>query len=296
MWRKRTTRQEALAGYLFIAPNLIGFLVFQLIPIIAAVVLSFTAWDLINDPKWVGLANYKALLRDPVFKLSLKKTFQFVIINVPLQSALALIIAVLLNQNIRLQNLLRTLFIVPWVSMSVAVGLTWTWIFNSQFGIINQILLKFGMQRIPWLASQDWALPSVIIVNVWQYLGFHIIVFLTGLQLIPREITEAAIVDGASAWTRFWRITIPLIGPILFYDLIVNMIGTFQIFDLPYAMTGGGPGNATRVYNLYLYQKGFQFLRMGEATAMAVILFLLIAVTSGLFFRIIGRRINYDLT
>jgi ABC-type sugar transport system permease subunit len=121
-------------------------------------------------------------------------------------------------------------------------------------------------------------------------------VFLTGLQLIPREVTEAAIVDGASAWTRFWRITIPLVSPILFYDLIVNMIGTFQIFDLPFAMTNGGPGNATRVYNLYLYQKGFQFLRMGEATAMAVILFLLIVATSVLFFRIIGRRINYDIT
>ena len=264
MWRKRRFRQEAIAGYLFVAPNLIGFLVFQLIPIVAAVGLSFTAWDLINYPQWVGLANYRTLLKDPVFRLSLQKTFLFVIINVPLQSVLALIIAVLLNQNIRFQNLLRTLFIVPWVSMSVAVGLTWTWIFNSQFGIINQILQRLGMQRIPWLASQDWALPSVIAVNIWQYLGFHIIVFLTGLQLIPREVTEAAIVDGASAWTRFWRITIPLVSPILFYDLIVNMIGTFQIFDLPFAMTNGGPGNATRVYNLYLYQKGFQFLRMGK--------------------------------
>jgi len=296
MWRKRHLRQEAIAGYLFIAPNLIGFLVFQLIPIVAAVVLSFTAWDLINDPQWVGFANYRALLKDPTFRLSLKKTVQFVVINVPLQSLLALIVAVLLNQNIKFQNLMRTLFIVPWVSMSVAVGLTWTWIFNSQFGIINQILLKLGRQRIPFLASQDWALPSVIAVNVWQYLGFHIIVFLTGLQLIPREVTEAAIVDGASPWTRFWRITIPLISPILFYDLIVNMIGTFQIFDLPFAMTSGGPGNATRVYNLYLYQKGFQFLRMGEATAMAVILFILIAATSALFFRVVGRRINYDIS
>lgn len=293
---RRSERQEALAGYLFIAPNLIGFLVFQLLPIAAAIGLSFTAWDLINDPKWVGLANYKTLLSDPVFKLSLQKTFYFVVVNVPLQSLLALIVAVLLNQNIRFQNLLRTLFIVPWVSMAVAVGLTWTWLFNSQFGLLNQILTSLGMQRIPWLASQDWALRSVIVVNVWQYLGFHIIIFLTGLQLIPREVTEAAIVDGATPWTRFWRITIPLISPILFYDLIVNMIGTFQIFDLPYAMTGGGPGQATRVYNLYLYQKGFQFLRMGEASAMAVILFLLIVVTTVIFFRIIGRRINYDIT
>lgn len=292
----KTRRRESLAGYLFIAPNLLGFLVFQLIPIIAAIVLGFSSWDLINPPEWVGLTNYKTLLNDPVFKLSLQKTLYFVIVNVPVQSILALMIAVLLNQNVKFQNLLRTLFIVPWVSMAVAVGLTWTWIFNSQFGLLNQILNSLGFQRIPWLASQDWALNSVIIVNVWQYLGFHIIIFLTGLQLIPQEVTEAAIVDGATPWTRFWKITIPLISPVLFYDLIVNMIGTFQIFDLPYAMTGGGPGNATRVYNLYLYQKGFQFLRMGEASAMAVILFILIALTTVVFFRIIGRRVNYDIT
>lgn len=292
----KTRRRESLAGYLFIAPNLLGFLVFQLIPIIAAIVLGFSSWDLINPPEWVGLTNYKTLLNDPVFKLSLQKTLYFVIVNVPVQSILALMIAVLLNQNVKFQNLLRTLFIVPWVSMAVAVGLTWTWIFNSQFGLLNQILNSLGFQRIPWLASQDWALNSVIIVNVWQYLGFHIIIFLTGLQLIPQEVTEAAIVDGATPWTRFWKITFPLISPVLFYDLIVNMIGTFQIFDLPYAMTGGGPGNATRVYNLYLYQKGFQFLRMGEASAMAVILFILIALTTVVFFRIIGRRVNYDIT
>ncbi|NMB46620.1 MAG: sugar ABC transporter permease [Firmicutes bacterium] len=292
----KTRRRESLAGYLFIAPNLLGFLVFQLIPIIAAIVLGFSSWDLINPPEWVGLTNYKTLLNDPVFKLSLQKTLYFVIVNVPVQSILALMIAVLLNQNVKFQNLLRTLFIVPWVSMAVAVGLTWTWIFNSQFGLLNQILNSLGFRKIPWLASQDWALNSVIIVNVWQYLGFHIIIFLTGLQLIPQEVTEAAIVDGATPWTRFWKITFPLISPVLFYDLIVNMIGTFQIFDLPYAMTGGGPGNATRVYNLYLYQKGFQFLRMGEASAMAVILFILIALTTVVFFRIIGRRVNYDIT
>ena len=289
-------RREAIAGYLFITPNLLGFMVFQLIPIVVAIVLGFTKWDLINPPEWVGFGNYRALFKDPVFALSIKKTLRFVVVNVPAQSLLALLIAMLLNRSIRFQNLIRTLFIVPWVSMAVAVGLTWTWIFNAQFGLLNQILQAIGLDRIPWLASQDWALGSVMVVNIWQYLGFHIIIFLAGLQMIPQEIEEAAIVDGANAWTRVLKITIPLISPVLFYDLIVNMIGTFQIFDLPYAMTGGGPGNATRVYNLYLYQKGFQFLRMGEASAMAVLLFIMIGVTTVIFFNVIGRRVNYDLT
>jgi ABC-type sugar transport system permease subunit len=294
--RSEKRRREAIAGYLFITPNVLGFLVFQLVPIAVAIGLSFTQWDLINDPVWVGLDNYINLLKEPVFHLSVKKTLYFVLINVPTQSFLALLIAILLNRSIRLKNLIRTLFIVPWVSMAVAVGLTWTWIFNSQFGLLNEILLKLGLERIPWLAHPDWAINSVIIVNIWQYLGFHIIIFLAGLQMIPKEVEEAAIVDGASSLRRFFSITLPLLSPVLFYDLVVNIIGTFQIFDLPYAMTGGGPGNATRVYNLYLYQKGFQFLRMGEATAMAVMLLVIIGVTTAFFFRFVGRRVNYDLT
>lgn len=289
-------RREAVAGYLFITPNLLGFLIFQLVPIVVAILLAFTEWDLINDPIWVGFANYRNLLKEPVFHLSVKKTLYFVVINVPVQSMLALLIAILLNRSIRFQNLIRTLFIVPWVSMAVAVGLTWTWIYNSQFGLLNEILTRVGLDKIPWLAHPDWALISVIVVNIWQFLGFHIIVFLAGLQMIPREVEEAAIVDGATPLTRFFKVTLPLISPVLFYDLIVNVIGTFQAFDLPYAMTGGGPGNATRVYNLYLYQKGFQFLRMGEASAMAVMLFIIIGITTAFFFRVVGRRVNYDLT
>mgnify|MGYP003769852403 CR=1 FL=1 len=224
-------KREAIAGYLFITPNLFGFLVFQLIPIAVAIVLGFTEWDLINEPIWVGFSNYRNLLKDPVFQLSVRKTLYFVLVNVPVQSALALLIAILLNRSIRFKNLIRTLFIVPWVSMAVAVGLTWTWIYNSQFGLLNEILVKVGLDKIPWLAHPDWAMISVIVVNIWQFLGFHIIIFLAGLQMIPREVEEAAIVDGASTLTRFFRITLPLISPVLFYDLIVNVIGTFQIFN-----------------------------------------------------------------
>jgi ABC-type sugar transport system permease subunit len=179
--------------------------------------------------------------------------------------------------------------------MPVAVGLTWTWLFNTQFGYINHILMSLGLEKVGWLTSRNITLYAVIFVNIWQYLGWHIILLLAGLQIVPQELYEAATVDGANNWTRFWKITIPMISPIFFYDLVVNMIMTLQIFDLPFAMTNGGPGNATRVFNLYLYQKGFSFLQMGEACAMGVILFTLIIIATIFVFKFLGKRVNYDM-
>lgn len=267
----------------------------MLIPIIATIGLGFTEWDLVNDPRWVGLANYKHLFKDRIFWLSFKKTIWFTLINVPVQSFLALLIAVLLNRKLKALNLFRTLFIIPWVCMSVAVGLTWTWLFNTQFGYINHVLTSLGLERIGWLTSDKLALYAVIFVNIWQYLGWHIILLLAGLQIVPQELYEAATVDGANNWMKFWKITIPMISPIFFYDLVVNMIMTLQIFDLPFAMTNGGPGNATRVFNLYLYQKGFSFLLMGEACSMGVVLFVLIMVATFLVFKFLGSRVNYEM-
>ena len=288
-WRQWVT------GYLMILPNFVGFLVFMLIPIIATVVLGFTKWDLVNSPQWVGFANYTNLFGDRIFWLSFRKTIWFALLNVPLQSFLALLVAVLLNRKLKALNLFRTLFIIPWICMPVAVGLTWTWLLNTQFGYINHILMNLGLEKIGWLTSRNIALYAVIFVNIWQYLGWHIILLLAGLQIVPQELYEAATVDGANNWTRFWKITIPMISPIFFYDLVVNMIMTLQIFDLPFAMTNGGPGNATRVFNLYLYQKGFSFLQMGEACSMGVILFMLIIVATFLVFKFLGKRVNYDM-
>lgn len=288
-WRQWVT------GYSMILPNFIGFFIFMLIPIIATIGLGFTEWDLVNDPRWVGLDNYKHLFKDRIFWLSFKKTIWFTLINVPVQSFLALLIAVLLNRKLKALNLFRTLFIIPWVCMSVAVGLTWTWLFNTQFGYINHVLTSLGLERIGWLTSDKLALYAVIFVNIWQYLGWHIILLLAGLQIVPQELYEAATVDGANNWMKFWKITIPMISPIFFYDLVVNMIMTLQIFDLPFAMTNGGPGNATRVFNLYLYQKGFSFLLMGEACSMGVVLFVLIMVATFLVFKFLGSRVNYEM-
>lgn len=292
--QKKRWRQW-ITGYLMILPNFLGFFIFMLAPIIATVVLGFTEWDLVNDPRWVGLANYKNLFGDRIFWLSFQKTIWFTLLNVPIQSFLALLIAVLLNRKLKALNLFRTLFIIPWICMSVAVGLTWTWLFNTQFGYINHVLSSLGLERIGWLTSDKLALYAVIFVNIWQYLGWHIILLLAGLQIVPQELYEAATVDGANNWMKFWKITIPMISPIFFYDLVVNMIMTLQIFDLPFAMTNGGPGNATRVFNLYLYQKGFSFLQMGEACSMGVVLFVLIMVATFLVFKFLGSRVNYEV-
>lgn len=292
--RKKRWRQW-ITGYLMILPNFLGFFIFMLAPIIATVVLGFTEWDLVNDPQWVGFANYKNLFGDRIFWLSFRKTIWFTLLNVPIQSFLALLIAVLLNRKLKALNLFRTLFIIPWICMSVAVGLTWTWLFNTQFGYINHVLTTLGFERIGWLTSDKLALYAVIFVNIWQYLGWHIILLLAGLQIVPQELYEAATVDGANNWMKFWKITIPMVSPIFFYDLVVNMIMTLQIFDLPFAMTNGGPGNATRVFNLYLYQKGFSFLQMGEACSMGVVLFVLIMVATFLVFKFLGSRVNYEV-
>jgi ABC-type sugar transport system permease subunit len=288
--------REWLAGYLMILPNFLGFFIFMLIPILATIYIGFTNWDLINSPRWVGLLNYKILLRDSIFWTSLKKTILFTIINVPVQSFLALLVAILLNQKLKGLNFFRTLFIAPWICMPVAIGLTWTWIYNKDFGYLNHILGLIGLAKVGWITSQDMTLWSIVVTNVWEFLGWHIILLLAALQIVPPELYEAALVDGANNWTRFWKVTVPVISPIFFYDLVVNMISTLQIFDLPFAMTNGGPGNASRVFNLYLYQKGFQFLQMGPASAMGVILFIFIIICTIITFKYIGSRINYDLS
>lgn len=288
--------REWLAGYLMLLPNFLGFFIFMLIPITATIFIGFTNWDLINAPKWVGLLNYKILFRDTIFWSSLNKTFLFTLVNVPVQSFLALLVAILLNQKLKGLNLFRTLFIAPWICMPVAIGLTWTWIYNKDFGFINHLLSSVGILKVNWLSSQDLSLWSIMFTNVWEFLGWHIILLLAALQIVPQELYEAALVDGANNWTRFWKITVPVISPIFFYDLVVNMISTLQIFDLPFAMTNGGPGNTTRVFNLYLYQKGFQFLQMGQASAMGVILFIFIIICTVITFKFIGSRVNYDVS
>jgi len=292
---KQTQRwKEYLSGYLFITPNFIGFLVFLLGPIIAVIYFSFTNYNL-STAQWIGPENYLSMFRNTGYWNSLVKTLIFVGVNVPLQSGVALLVAVAVNQKIRYPGIFRTIFVIPWVCLPVSIGMTFSWLMQTDFGMINQLLRSLHLPGVPWLTSPKLALYSLILVNAWEYLGFHIVIYLAGLQSVPTYLYEAAMIDGATSRVRFLRITLPLLMPVIFFDIIMNTIGTFQIFDIVFVMTQGGPGAATSVYNFELYKQAFTFFRMGYACSMAVILLLIIIGVILLQFWFFRKRGSYEV-
>ncbi len=292
---RRTLRQrENLEFYLFISPWLIGFVVFTAGPMLATLALSFANWDLLTPPSFAGLGNYVQLLtRDPLFWQALKVSAAYSFLGIPLRIALAFFVAILLNQNVKALALLRTLYYMPSVISGVAVAVLWLWIFNPDFGPINLILAMVGIRGPLWLASQTWALPSLIIVSLWG-VGGSMIIFLAGLQGIPTALYEAAAIDGANAWRRFWAVTVPMISPVLFFNLVMGVIDSFQAFTNSYVMTNGGPNYATLMYVLYLYQNGFKYFQMGYASALAWVLFLVILLLTLLIFRSSAAWVYYE--
>ena len=289
--------REILAGYGFLTPNLVGFLVFTFLPVLAALLLSFTEWDLLRPIKWVGLENYiRMFTRDPTFIRVLKNTTLFVLVTVPARMVLALMVALALNQSLRGTTFFRTAFFMPVVSSTVAIALVWQWIFHADFGPLNSILWMLGVSHPPnWLTSTQWALPALMIVSVWQGLGFNMVIFLAGLQGIPEQLYEAARIDGASGWQQFWRITLPMLSPTTFFVLVITTISSFQVFDLAVIMTEGGPANATNTVVYHIYRNAFQFFRMGYAAALAWLLFLVLFVITLVQFRYQKHWVNYDL-
>ncbi|HEV8638312.1 MAG TPA: sugar ABC transporter permease [Chloroflexota bacterium] len=293
--RRRTLRQrENLEFYLFISPWLVGFVVFVAGPMLATFAFSFASWDLLTAPKFVGLANYaKMLAEDPLFWKALQVSAIYSLVGIPLHIAFALLVAILLNQNIRAVALIRTIYYMPSVLSGVAVAVLWLWIFNPNFGPINLILKTIGVEGPLWLGSQTWALPALIIVSLWG-VGGAMVIFLAGLQGIPTALYEAAAIDGANAWHRFWHVTVPMISPVLFFNLVMGIINSFQAFTNAYVMTQGGPNYATLMYVLYLYQNGFRFFQMGYASALAWVLFLLILLLTLLVFRSSPAWVYYE--
>jgi multiple sugar transport system permease protein len=284
----RLRRREALYGYLFILPNTLGLIVFFILPVLAAFVLGFVSWDLVRPPQWVGLANYTALIHDPLFWNGVEMTIYYTLVSVPVSITLSLLLAVAVNSGLRERNLYRIAYCMPSVSMPVALALVWKWIYDPQFGLLDSVLSTLGLPQPPWLDDPAWAMPALIIMAVWGSLGYNMIVFLAGLQGISQELYEAASIDGAGTMARFWRITVPLISPATFFVLIISMINSFQVFDQVYIMTQGGPGDATRVLGMLIYENAFQYFKMGYATAIAWALFALILVVTLL--QIIGQK------
>ncbi len=290
-WNLR--RKETLAFYLCISPWILGFIFFYIGPILTSFYYSLTKWDLLTPPEWVGMENYiRIFSRDKLFLQSLKVTFLYTIAYVPLDLILGLGIALLLNRPIKGIGIFRTIFYLPSVLTGVAYVVMWMWIFNPQVGLINTTLKLIGITGPRWLLDPKFALWAIVIMSVFQ-VGRSMLIYLAGLKDIPRELSEAASMDGAGIWQRFWKITLPMLTPSILFNLIFGMIMTFQSFTNVYVATNGGPLDSTLFYVLYLYQKAFNFLEMGYASALAWILFLIVLLLTILIFATSSKWVFY---
>ncbi len=274
-WAKRWLSGETLLAWLFILPSLIGFMVFYAYPAVRGVTISFTNWDLLSTPRYVGFTNYQKLFQDPQFWQALGVTLYYVVLNIPLQTALAVGLAVLMDRLTQ-SIFVRGVLVLPWLIPNVVVALLWLWMLDPQLGIVNQILGLFGIPRQPFLGSVTQAMPSIAGINVWRHVGYTALLIFAGLQTIPKDVYEAGAIDGATETRMFWSITIPLLRPVLVFVLVTTVIGSFQIFDTIAITTKGGPVNATRVIYWYIYEFAFNRFQMGYATAVAVVLFLIL--------------------
>ena len=300
---KLTKRQkvEAVQGFMFISPWIIGFIVFAAGPVIASLVLSFCKWDILTPVQFIGTKNYAKMIADPLIRKSLINTLYYAAAAIPLGMVGALSTALLLNQKLKSMRLFRTLFYVPSVTAGVATLLLWMLIFNPELGLLNRALRhQIPFTHIPfiadppkWLGDPHWAMPALIIMALWG-VGGGMLIYLAGLQGIPEELYEASLLDGANARQKFWYVTIPLLSPTIFFNLIMSIIGSFQVFNAAFIMTGGGPLNATLFYVLYLFQNAFQYFRMGYASAMAWLLFIIILILTLIQFKIAPKWVHYQ--
>lgn len=287
-------RHEARWGWLFISPWVIGFLVFTAGPMVTSFWLSLHKYDL-HSMEFVGAENYRRLLFvDPLFWKALTNTLKYAIFSVPLGIAGSLAIAVLLNQKVRGIPVFRTLFYLPSLVPAVASALLWQWIFNADNGILNLGLGWFGLPAVQWLQDENWALPAFIIMSLWGIGGGRMVIFLAGLQGISDTYYEAARIDGASPIQQFRNVTLPLLSPVMFFNLILGLIGSFQVFTTAYIMTGGGPNNSTLFYALYLFRNAFEYFKLGKASALAWILFVILLGLTLIQFRLSKRWVFYE--
>lgn len=290
----RLKRRETILGYLYISPWIIGFLIFTAGPMIASIYFSFCDYQLLIPPKWIGINNYvKIFFNDTLFLKSLWNTLYYTLGSVTLGVLGSLFLAVLLNQRVRGETIFRSMFYLPTLTPAVAMAILWGWLFNTEFGLINRILAKVGIQGPSWLYSTEWVMPAFIIMSLWGIGGSRMIILLAGLQGIPQELYDAAEVDGVNWWTRLRYITLPLLSPSIFFVVVTGIIGSFQVFTTSYIMTGGGPANASLFYVLYLYRNAFEYFKMGYASALAWILFIIIITLTFLQFKLAGRWVYY---
>ena len=272
-------KKEALEGYLFLVPNIVAFLVFLLFPMVAAVYFAFTDYDLVFPPRFTFLQNFRVMLTDGLFWQVFGQTFYWAFGMVPATIVFALLLALMINREIRGVLTYRLIYFIPHVTLSVAAAIVWLWVYHPEVGFLNMLLRYVGVEEGPrWLLNRRTAMPSLILMGWWKSIGFAMLIFLAGLQGIPAELYEAATMDGANPRQKFFGVTIPMLSPALFFVMVTSIIGAFQGFDVFYLMTRGGPANATTTMVLHIYNNGFLYLKMGFASAMAMVLFLTIMV------------------
>ena len=295
------TRADAFWGYAMIAPGLIGLLIFYIWPMLQTFYFSFTEWGPFGDAVWTGLANYRELFHGPEFLMALRNTLVYTVLNVSITEAIALVLAVLLNQKLRGMSVYRTLYFIPVVTMPVAIGLVWRWLYNSEYGVINYLLSLIGIEGANWLSDPDLALYAIVVVGVWSGIGYALVLFLAGLQTIPAEYYDAASVDGAGALVKFFRITLPLLSPTVFFVTVISLIGSLQVFDLIFVMISSGRSASTspvidQTQSLvYLFYKNtFVINEQGQGAAVVLTLFIIIVLITLVQFRLQRKWVHYE--
>jgi len=286
-------RREALSGYLAIMPWLLGFLIFTAGPMVYSGYLVFTKWELLTPPRWIGLGNFRFLMVDKTFRTALWNTVMYTVLSVPLQLAVALGVALLLNLNIRGKNWYRAIIFLPSQTPIVANALLWFFIFSPTYGLANVVMDMLGLPQQRWLWDVNLVKPALILMAVWAF-GGAMIIFLAGLQNIPQALYEAAEIDGAGAVSKFWHITIPLLSPTIFFNLVIGLIGAFQVFTPVYIMTRGGPGTASMMLGMLIYRHGFEQFNMGYASLLAWVLFVIVMMLTLIQFVAARRWVHYE--
>ena len=292
-WPRTRRARRAFTGYMFISPFILGFLLFFVGPALVAAWLTMFDWNMIRPPFFIGLGNFRKMFADDLFYQSLKVTAYFSLVSVPVGLVLSFLLALLMNFKTRSIALFRTIYYLPSIVPAVANAVLWSFVLNTEFGLLNALLDSIGLPKIAWLQQPGWAMPAMILMSLWA-LGATMVIYLAGLQGIPESLYEAAEIDGAGRWASLVNVTIPLMSPVIFFNLIIGIIGSFQIFTAGFLITGGGPQHATLFYVLYIYRNGLQYFDMGYASLLAWVLFFLIFALTLIVFKYVGRYVYYE--
>lgn len=297
----KLARKEAMWGYIFITPGTLGVIVFTLFPLLFSFVMSFTDWSMLSNPHFLGLKNYIELFQDETAGKEFRNTFIYAFGTAPIGVFISLVLATLMNTKIKGRSFYRVVYFLPYVSMPAAITIVWQWMLNSETGLVNAIISALGFEKIPFMSDPNWIMPVMIFISIWQMIGYNMIILLAGLQNIPQTYYEAARVDGAGPVKQFFKITIPIVSPTLFFLMIISFINSFKAFDVVYmivgahAITGGGPlADASRTVVYGIYERSFIELRMGYAAAEAVILFFIILALTFIQFKLQNKWVHYD--